>query len=114
MHNLWCFVAFYNILLQNQFFCDLREASFGIIYALLRGEKLSQKLCPWRKNDKYEVCVLLMKICSVRQLENTEWREILKPGREQIQANFKTFCINLNLQKSACCGLTSCGQDSEW
>ena len=26
------------------------------IYALLCGEKFSQKLCPWRKNDKYEVC----------------------------------------------------------
>ena len=32
-----------------------REICFGTIYALLRGEKLSQKLGPWRKNDKYEV-----------------------------------------------------------
>ena len=28
---------------------------FVAIYALLRGENLSQKLCPWRKNYKYEV-----------------------------------------------------------
>ena len=61
MYNLWCFVAFYNILLPNQFFLQFtlfcREISFGTIYGLLRGEKFSQKLCPWRKNDKYEVCV---------------------------------------------------------
>ena len=42
MYNLWCFVAFYNILLQNQFFLRFtlfcREISFGMIYALLRGE----------------------------------------------------------------------------
>ena len=60
VYNLWCFVAFYNILLQNQFFLQFtlfcREICFGTIYALLRGEKFSQKLCPWRKNDKYEVC----------------------------------------------------------
>ena len=24
VYNVWCFVAFYNILLQNQLFCDLR------------------------------------------------------------------------------------------
>ena len=24
VYNLWCFVAFYNILLPNQFFCNLR------------------------------------------------------------------------------------------
>ena len=60
VYNLWCFVAFYNILLQNQFFLRFtlfcREISFGMIYALLRGEKFSQKLCLWRKNYKYEVC----------------------------------------------------------
>ena len=60
VYNLWCFVAFYNILLPNQFFLQFtlfcREISFGTIYALLRGKKFSQKLCPWRKNDKYEVC----------------------------------------------------------
>ena len=25
VYNLWCFVAFYNILLHNHFFCDLRR-----------------------------------------------------------------------------------------
>ena len=29
---------------------------FVVIYALLCGEKLSQKLCLWRKKDKYHVC----------------------------------------------------------
>ena len=36
-------------------FC--REICFVEIYALLRGEILSQKLYPWRKNDKYEVWI---------------------------------------------------------
>ena len=31
-------------------------ADFVAIYALLRGEKLSQKLYLWRKNYKYQVC----------------------------------------------------------
>ena len=46
-----CQISFF---LQFTLFC--RETSFGTIYAILRGEKFSQKLCPWRKNDKYEVC----------------------------------------------------------
>ena len=29
---------------------------FAVIYVLLCGEKLSQKLCLWRKKDKYHVC----------------------------------------------------------
>ena len=41
-------------------FCNLRcfvqKYVFVAIYALLRGEKLSQKLYPWRKNDKEKVC----------------------------------------------------------
>ena len=60
VYNLWCFVEFYNILLPNQFFLQFTlfccEISFGTIYALLHGEKFSQKLCPWRKNYKYQVC----------------------------------------------------------
>ena len=43
-----------SVFFQFTLFC--REISFGTIYALLRGEKFSKKLCPWRKNDKYEVC----------------------------------------------------------
>ena len=30
---------------------------FVAVYALLCGEKLRQKLCLWRKKDKYHVCV---------------------------------------------------------
>ena len=47
------FVAKSVFFLQFTLFC--RETSFGTIYAILRGEKFSKKLCPWRKNDKYEV-----------------------------------------------------------
>ena len=57
VYNLWCFVAFYNILLQNQ---------FGTIYTLLRRDKISKQFCPWRKNHKYEVCEYTFKrrLCS--------------------------------------------------
>ena len=41
-----CFVAFRGI---------FRVICFVAIYALLRGEKLSQKLYRWRKNYKSEV-----------------------------------------------------------
>ena len=41
-------------------FC--REICFGTIYALLCGEKFSRKLCPWRKNDKYEVWSSLLSL----------------------------------------------------
>ena len=40
------FIWIYAVLSQNRFVA---------IYALLRGENLSQKLCLWRKNDKYQV-----------------------------------------------------------
>ena len=49
-----------SVFLQFTLFC--REISFGTIYAVLRGEKFSQKLCPWRKNDKYEVCAVFVVI----------------------------------------------------
>ena len=57
-----CFVAIYAV------FCEIR---FGAIYALLRGEKLSQKLYRWRKNDKYEAWMAvtyLLSLLSVRNL----------------------------------------------
>ena len=45
-HNLHCLVA-KSDLLQFTLFC--REICFVVIYALLCGEKLNQKLCLWRK-----------------------------------------------------------------
>ena len=51
-HNLHCFVA-KSDLLQFTLFC--REICFVAIYALLCGEKFNQKLCLWRKKDKYQV-----------------------------------------------------------
>ena len=60
VYNLWCFNAYCAVLLQNrlilQFTLFCRKICFVAIYALLRGEKLSKKLCPWRKKDKYDVC----------------------------------------------------------
>ena len=35
----------------------LSRNMFLAIHALLRGDKFNKKLCPWRKNDKYEVCL---------------------------------------------------------
>ena len=56
----------------------LRFMLFSRVYALLRGEKLSQKLYPWRKNDKYEVCdlplwiftVLKHLVCTLSSVQN--------------------------------------------
>ena len=48
------FIWIYAVLSQNRFVA---------IYALLRGENLSQKLCPWRKNDKYEVWLWMTDKC---------------------------------------------------
>ena len=42
------------IMFASTLFC--RKIYFVAIHALLRGEKLNQKLCLWRKKDKYEVC----------------------------------------------------------
>ena len=58
----WCvqFMVFCHIkLLENPFFWRFTlfcRDFFAVIYALLCGEKLSQKLCLWRKKDKYHVC----------------------------------------------------------
>ena len=45
-----------SVLSQFTLFC--REIYFVAISALLCGEKLNQKLCLWRKKDKYHVCIL--------------------------------------------------------
>ena len=58
VYNLWCFVAlnYHKIIFLAIYAVLLRF--FVAIYALLCGEKLSQKLCLWRKKDKYHVCIL--------------------------------------------------------
>ena len=73
VYNLWCFVAFYNILLPNQFFLQFtlfcREISFGTIYALLCGEKFSQNCARGEKmtNMRYANCLSSHEIiCSPR------------------------------------------------
>ena len=59
VHNLWCFVAFYTVLLQNNFcwqftlFC--REIILSQYTRLCVEKNFSQKLYQWRKNDKYQV-----------------------------------------------------------
>ena len=53
-YNAYCAVLLQNrLILRFTLFC--RKICFVAIYALLRGEKLSKKLCPWRKKDKYDV-----------------------------------------------------------
>ena len=63
VHNLWCSNAYYAVLLQNlfilQFTLFCRKIRFVAIYALSRGENLCQKLCLWRKKDKYHVWILV-------------------------------------------------------
>ena len=70
VYNLWCFVAFYAVLFSEIFFLRFtlfcREICYVAIYALLRGEKLSKKLSPWRKKDKYDVCLSDFQVYSIR------------------------------------------------
>ena len=72
LHYQKIMCAIYGVLLQNMFFAIyavLSRNRFVAIYALLRGENLGQKLCPWRKNDKYEVdvwwCLVVFGACLV-------------------------------------------------
>ena len=55
-YPFWCLIAFYAVLLPNLSFVRLTlfccKICFVTIYALWRGEKL----CMWRKKDKYERC----------------------------------------------------------
>ena len=54
---VFCCLVLYCV--AKSFFCDLRcfiAKLVVTIHALLRGEKFSQKVCLWRKNDKYQVC----------------------------------------------------------
>ena len=77
-----------SVFLQFTLFC--REISFGTIYAILRGEKFSQKLCPWRKNDKYEVWVhhttffgtpcILIKSTFAKSFRSSSWKPVSNPG----------------------------------
>ena len=50
------FDRIYAILSQNLFSC---LTCFDAIYALSMWRKIQPKFCPWRKNDKYHVCVSL-------------------------------------------------------
>ena len=38
------------------FCCKIRIVAIYAVYPLLCGEKLNQKLCLWRKKDKYQIC----------------------------------------------------------
>ena len=49
-HNSGSFVA------KSVLMPFLAQNVFVAIYALLCGEKYNQKLCLWRKKDKYQVC----------------------------------------------------------
>ena len=55
--NLWCFVAFNGSKISFVAIYAVLSKFFVVaIYALLCGEKLCQKLCVWRKKDKYQGC----------------------------------------------------------
>ena len=63
---------------------------FVAIYALLRGEKLSQNLYRWRKNDKYEVCQQQAGILFLIHLHPTESRKIHQPQKFGQETEFLT------------------------
>ena len=109
-----CFVLIYAVLSQNQFvlpftlFC--REINFVAIYAFLRGEKFRQKLCLWRKKDKYQVCSHL-------QIFTRELRERMpSPGMMVIHDykrsgfteayTFSKLYYKSNIQKKMLCVLS--------
>ena len=56
------FDGFYSMLSQNLFRCNLRcfvaKPVLAQFTRFLCGEKLSPRFCPWRKNDKYHVCLV--------------------------------------------------------
>ena len=52
VYNFWCFVKFYNILLQNHSFAIYADLSRNLLWYDLRGVKLSQTLGPRRKITK--------------------------------------------------------------
>ena len=55
VYNLWCLVTLNCCKITFWRFTLFCRDFFVAIYALLCGEKLSQKLCLWRKKDKYDV-----------------------------------------------------------
>ena len=55
MYNLCCFVVKLVMSRFTHFCCKI---CFVAIYALLCGEKFNQKLRMWRKNYKYQVCLI--------------------------------------------------------
>ena len=102
---LQCFVA-KSVFLQVTLFC--REICFCTIYVVLRGEKLSKKLYPWRKNDKYEVCPNAP-FCR----ENAEWGfEVHLPAAQW--KPLKSLYFLLSPQPLAKSSLTSENKDRWW
>ena len=61
-YNWWGFIAIYAVLLLNLLFTLFCCKIFATFYALSYGEKLSPRVHLWRKNDKYQVWVILVTI----------------------------------------------------
>ena len=61
--NLFCGEISLHDTVLSQFTLFRRKICFVAIYALLCGEKLDQKLCLWRKKDKYQVWAPVNKWC---------------------------------------------------
>ena len=57
----YLFDGIYAVLSKNLFCCDTRYLVAKLVLSrfthFLCGDKLCTKCCPWRKNDKYHVCV---------------------------------------------------------
>ena len=61
VYNLWCFVAFYNILLPNQFFCNLRcfvAKSVLVQFTRFSVEKNLAKIVPVENMTNMRYAVL--------------------------------------------------------
>ena len=77
------FIQFFVIKSVLLCFCEIR---FGVIYALLRGEKFSKKMGRWRKNDKYHVWASGHSPVTVTYLPRLGWRGIDKAPQKPQQA----------------------------
>ena len=109
-----CFVLIYAVLSQNQFvlpftlFC--RKINFVAIYAFLRGEKFRQKLCLWRKKDKYQVWYFVPSQSVIHYWRGVKWH-ISKNVTEKrvILQFFLNFIHESGVQRKRCdklCKLT--------
>ena len=97
-------MVFCRILRYFVIYAVLSRNMFLAIHALLRGDKFYKKLCPWRKNDKYEVWLLQLATCPSRfEFSSQSLNLLSKSDRSQetietlygIQIKAKVSLLNL-------------------